>query len=507
MTPLGYAWLIQHLHLPEQSLAVTSQLGARLRTIQQPDGSIQHYYPPHYAPEPSLIGHLEFALKHNGVDLCLLRDIFHACGPTAIEAAIAARPTGKYARLLGFYYELTTGRALNPALAVGGNAIAALSAEDYLVSPTPRRNRRWRVLDNLLGDERFCPLVRRTPAIVTGMTSPLQVELQALIADFPPALLQRASDYLYLKETRSTYGIEREAMPSADRTRRFVALLRSAGEEPLATLLTEKELVRRQNLIVDPRYAVSAYRHNQNYVGEQRLDYSQRIHYVCPPPSFVPALMAGLAACADRTTGLHAIVRAALIAFSFVFIHPFEDGNGRLHRFLVHDLLHRDGFIPKDVMLPVSATLLRRLSDYDAALEHYSRPLLREWVSYELDEEGGLTVTNPESVEAYYRFPDLTRQVEYLLYTVALSIREDFAGELRFLRSYDTAREAVRTIVDIPDRRLDLLLRLLHQNQGRLSRTKRQQFAELTDAELIQIETAFAQAFPAGDQTRQWLPT
>jgi len=193
MTPLGYAWLIQHLHLPERSLAVTSQLGARLRTIQQPDGSIQHYYPPHYAPEPSLIGHLEFALKHNGVDLCLLRDIFHACGPTTIEAAIAARPTGKYARLLGFYYELTTGRALNPALAVGGNAIAALSAEDYLVSPTPRRNRRWRVLDNLLGDERFCPLVRRTPAIVTGMTSPLQVELQALIADFPPALLQRAS--------------------------------------------------------------------------------------------------------------------------------------------------------------------------------------------------------------------------------------------------------------------------------------------------------------------------
>lgn len=499
MAPLGYAWLIQHLQLRERSLAVTSQLGARLRTLQQPGGSLQQQYPPHYAPETSLSGHLEFALKHEGVNLSLLQDIFRACGPAPVEAVIHTHPTSKYSRLLGFYYELTTGQTLNPALAVGGNYVAALAAEDYVVAPRPQRHRRWRILDNLPGDARFCPLVRRTPAVVQNMAAPLQIELQALIDGFPPALSHRASDYLYLKETRSTYGIEHEVMPPADRTRRFVALLRAAGSGSLASLLTEPELVQRQHLIVDPRYAVNGYRNHQNYVGEQRPDYSQRIHYVCPPPSLVPALMAGLAACAERTAGLHPIVRAALIAFGLVFIHPFEDGNGRLHRFLIHDLLHRDGFIPAGVILPVSATMLRRLPEYDAALEYYSRPLMQEWVSYELDEEGRLTVTNPETVEAYYRFPDLTRQVEYLLVTVALSIREDFAGELRFLRGYDTAREAVRHIVDMPDRRLDLLLRLLHQNQGRLSRTKRPQFAELTEAEIRAIEAAFAEAFAIGD--------
>lgn len=57
----------------------------------------------------------------------------------------------------------------------------------------------------------------------------------------------------------------------------------------------------------------------------------------------------------------------------------------------------------------------------------------------------------------------------------------------------------VRHIVDMPDRRLDLLLRLLYQNQGRLSRTKRPQFAELTDAEIRAIEAAFAKAFAIGD--------
>jgi hypothetical protein len=82
-----------------------------------------------------------------------------------------------------------------------------------------------------------------------------------------------------------------------------------------------------------------------------------------------------------------------------------------------------------------------------------------------------------------------------LIRTVTLSIREDFVEELRFLRSYDSARAALREVVDLPDRRLDLLLRLLHQNGGRLAKSKRIQFSEITDAELGKIETAFAAAF------------
>jgi hypothetical protein len=49
--------------------------------------------------------------------------------------------------------------------------------------------------------------------------------------------------------------------------------------------------------------------------------------------------------------------------------------------------------------------------------------------------------------------------------------------------------------VEMPDRRLDLLLRLLHQNDGKLSKTKRAQFDELTDAELVGIQDAYAEAF------------
>lgn len=495
MSLLGYAWLINHFGLCKRPLAVESCLGTRLRTRQGADGSVQHEYPPQYEPEQSIAGHLEFAMKHEGVDLCTLRDVFLACGSTPVEEAIRARPTSRYTRLMGFFYELTTGCVLDPSLVVGGNYVEALQADKYWVSPIPKRNQRWRVTDNLLGDGRYCPTIRRTPELAEALAIPLQDELQGLVNDFPPELFQRASDYLYLKETRSTYGIEREAMPTGDRTQRFVALLRSAGEGALPDVLSEAELVKRQNLIVDPRYAVPSFRPNQNYVGEQRPDYSQRIHYACPPPQFVGSLMEGLANSAERSAGLPAIARAVVVAFGFVFIHPFEDGNGRLHRFLIHDVLHRDNFVSHGVMLPVSATMLRRMPDYDAALERYSRPLMMGWVAYNLDSEGTMMIINPDQVEGYYRFPDLTPQAEYLAKTVALSIREDFAEELRFLRGYDAARKNIREIIDMPDRNLDLLLRLLHQNGGKLAKAKRHKFAEVSDEELERIEKAFSESF------------
>lgn len=146
------------------------------------------------------------------------------------------------------------------------------------------------------------------------------------------------------------------------------------------------------------------------------------------------------------------------------------------------------------LMLPVSATMLRLIGEYDKALEGYSRWLL-VIADYEVDDEGRLTLLNPEQLRSYFQYPDLTRQSEYLAETVATTIREDVSEELRFLRNYDAARAAVLEALDLPDRRCDLLLQLLHQNKGKLSKSKREQFSEITDEELERIETAFMGAF------------
>lgn len=500
MSLLGYQWLVDHYDLPKQPLPVESVLGTRTSESIRPDGSVKRIYQSQYKPTgDDLAGHLEFALKHEGVHLAVLSDLFSRCGASPIEAMIEAKPTGRYARLVGFYYEWFTGLQLSISNNVGGNYIDALNSTHYWTADSGRRNPRWRVRDNLLGNAQYCPTVRRSTLLVEALDISLDVEIDGLIRDFPPELFARANEYLYLKETRSTYSIERESMPENMRRERFVTLLREAGEGALRDLLGEESLRQRQNLIVEPRYAAQGFRVDQSYVGEQRPDFSQRIHYICPPPDWVHSMMEGLSYGAENSAGLPPVVRAAMIAFGFVFIHPFDDGNGRLHRFLIHDVLHRGGLVKTGLMLPVSATMLRLIGDYDKALEDYSRPLMSERVEYTVDDDGRLTLSNPEQATSYFRYPDLTRQAEYLARTVVITIREDIAEELRFLRNYDKARIALQTVVDMPDRRCDNLLRCLHQNHGELSKTKRTHFSELSEDEIIQIETSFSEAFQMGE--------
>jgi hypothetical protein len=195
---------------------------------------------------------------------------------------------------------------------------------------------------------------------------------------------------------------------------------------------------------------------------------------------------------------LDPVVAAALVSFAFVFIHPFEDGNGRIHRYLIHYALERCGFTPSGVLFPVSAAILRRRPLYDHALEAFSRPL-QSVIDWEYSDANGLLVHG--DTRDLYRFFDATAQVEFLYDRVADTIREDFTDELDFLLLYDAALAAVSRIVDMPDRRAQFLVRLCLQNGGRLSRNKRGQFSELTDEEVAVMEAAIRQVMEAQRKT------
>ena len=113
---------------------------------------------------------------------------------------------------------------------------------------------------------------------------------------------------------------------------------------------------------------------------------------------------------------------------------------------------------------------------------------------YAVDDRGVLTLRNGAALELFWRYPDLTRQVEFLATVMGRAIKE-LPKELSYLRHYDAAKEEIRNIVDLPDQRLGSLLHWLDANGGHLSNNKRKQFSELTDDEVTRIEAAYAEAF------------
>ena len=90
-------------------------------------------------------------------------------------------------------------------------------------------------------------------------------------------------------------------------------------------------------------------------------------------------------------------------------MHPFDDGNGRLHRYLMHHILNAKGFSPENVIFPISALLYKNARLYDGMLENSSRRLL-PLVEYNLTSDGSMSVKN-DTVD-FNRHFDFTQIVE-----------------------------------------------------------------------------------------------
>jgi Fic family protein len=459
-------------------------------------GVTETFYPTRYGYGDTLGEHLEFALKYDGTNLGILAALFQAVAPCELEHYIATKPQGKNVRRLWFLYELLTGTKLDIDDLRTGNYVDLLDPNEYYTVSPAKQIRRQRINDNLLGDHRFCPTVRRTEELKRFETVNFPERCRAIVANYSPQLLKRAVAYLYTKETRSSFEIER-ITPNSTRTERFVSLLHSARSEDYCN---KSRLLELQHHIVDPRFQDADYRSTQNYVGESAFSQREKVHYVSPKPDDLSELMEGLINSHGRMSqsNIHASVHDTVVSYGFVFLHPFEDGNGRIHRFLIHNILARRGFTPSDMIFPVSASMLRNLGDYDLSLEAFSRPLL-EHVEYQLDDEGQMTVQN-DTVNLY-KYVDLTVQAESLFRFIEQTIETEWVDELSFLANYDKTKKAIQNITDIPDRKIDLFINVCVQNNGRLSKAKREsQFDFLSDHEIVLMEGAIQSVyFPSYD--------
>jgi len=486
-TPAGYAALVDAHDLAVPLPRTLSAISERHRVIEEAGWRI---LTPRHAPHADLEGHLTFALKYEGLDLAVLKSLFGAVDAREIEALVRGKPTGGYARRVWFLYEWLTGRRLDLPNADRGTYVSVIDPKRQwaIAGETSPRHR---VKNNLPGTPEFCPLVFRTRALEEFVTMNLSERAQEVIADVPRDLLARTAAFLLLKDSKSSYAIEGERAPQ-NRIQRWGRAIGEAGSKRLDL----EELLRLQRIVIeDARFVRLGLRQEGGFVGTHERDHGTPLpDHISARPVDLPLLIRGMI---DFERGpaqeLDAVIAAAILAFGFVYIHAFEDGNGRIHRYLIHHVLAQRTFNPPGVVFPVSAAILEKIDEYRRVLESYSRQLL-PLIEWEPTEKGNVKVLNDTA--DFYRFFDATPQAEFLYACVRKTIEEDLPNETEFLRRYDRFCSGVETIVDMPNRTLDLLFRFLHQNGGRLSKRAREvEFAEFTDQEAERIMELYGEVF------------
>lgn len=480
---LGYRRLIEVYQLGELKNYCWSYASPKWEKkslhFKEPDFTL-FLYPPSMHLSDNPFEHLEFALKHEGINLLILKRILELISENDLKNYILSRPMGKSSRILWYLYENFTKKNLVLPNLDRGSYIPLLDPKNYYCSKG-KRSTRHRILDNLLGNLDFAPIVRRTSRLNEFEKKRIDEVAYLLTESYDPHVLARAMRYLYTKETMSSWEIERER-PDNARLAKFVNLLHKADS---IGPLSEQTLVNLQKAIVDPRFASEKYRDFQNYVGEEPGMGQMILHFIAPRPCDVYDLMGGLLHTFNlmEKSSIEPVVAAAILAFGFVFIHPFEDGNGRMHRFLIHYALARLKFTPEGIVFPISAAIVRDTRRYDKILESFSKPLMEMITRYKLNDIGEMDVQ--QDTKDHYSYIDFTSIAEYLFECVEKTVTIDFKEELSFLINYDKIKLLCKEIVDMPDQKIDLFIKCIRQNGGTLSAKKRDShFKMLTSSEI-----------------------
>jgi fido (protein-threonine AMPylation protein) len=485
MTPIGYSYLIDTLKL--NVLPVARPAFANSSVNRRVDSDTRILFPPGVAVKNTLVGHLEFALRHEGVNLEVIDAVFEHVSPDDLISRLRETPTGEQIRRACFLWEWLTGNELNAGVVVKGGYVDLFPGDVYYTADQPTRAPNFRVRNNALGTPGFCPIVHRA-SIPQDPPLPelMRLAQSTLDAVEDPELYRRALAYMYLSETRGSYAIESET-PSSNKQERFVQLLKSAGEP---VKVTEEWLVKLQNVIVRDVYSQEAsYRTKQNWLEES----SGRLSFIPAPIADLSRVMRGWEAFVnDEKRCTDVLVKAACAAFGFVYLHPFMDGNGRLHRFLLQHVLARSALMAPETVIPISVVIEQNIPAYAAVLTAFSRPVTALW-NYRRGDPEPTILTEPGSRS--YRFFEADREVAFLHDMIKQAVLEEIPRELAWLQGYDLAFSKLDDELDLPQKDLSALIRMIHSNNGTLSAKRRKQYYHLPEKVLNHIEEVVRQAF------------
>jgi len=488
-TPAGYAALVERFELAVPLPPLLTAIAERHHPAPNLSWNL---LTPRHRPANTLEGQIVFALKWEGLDLGILTALFKVIGPHEITEIVRATPTGSFARRIWFLYEWLTGRELDVPDPGKVRVVSVVDPDQQVGLHKGTTSTRHKVIDNLPGTRRFCPMIRWTPALHQAVAKGLNARASEVIARTRKDVITRAAAFLLLSDSKSSFAIEGER-PSGIRAARWARAIGEAGVRPI----TIDELERLQRVVIgDARFVKLGLRTDGGFVGTHDRDTQEPVpDHISARPQDLRDLLDGIIEYDSRslTGGADPVSAAAAIAFGFLYVHPFADGNGRLHRWLIHHVLATAGYNPAGIVFPVSAAILRRIDEYRTVLESFSASVL-PLIEWRTTPNKNVDVLNDTA--NYYRYFDATAHAEFLSSCVAQTLEEDPPAEIRFLHAFDKFSSAVKEIVEMPDREIELLRSFLAQGDGLLStRAREKEFSALTDEEAARIEVLYQDFF------------
>jgi Fic family protein len=492
---VGYAALIQLLE--EQfkiTLPLPDLLAMATEKHQRYDQGSWKVFTIRHRPTDDLKSHLIFALKYEALDLYILKKLFEVARKDLVLKMLEDEPTSQYTRRTWFLYEWLLDEKLDVPDLNRGSYVEIVDASIQFTGLS-LNSTRHRVRNNLPGTPGFCPMIRKTEKLKNYIQKDLSKLIEKGLSKKDKNLIKRTAAFLLLKDSKASFAIEGEYPPTL-RARNWGKAIGQSGKTPLSI----EEIERLQDIVIGSKKLKNmGVRQEEGFIGEHdRKSFTPIPDHISAKAGDLPSLLEGLLETNSllQNSSYDPVLAAASIAFGFVFIHPLSDGNGRIHRYFIHHILTRMGYTKRGMIFPVSSAILDRIDEYQDILEHFSSPRV-DLIDWKATPDHNVKILN-ETIDLY-RYFDLTKQAEFLYECVEDTIEKIIPAELDYLEKYDRMTHFINDHSSLPDTKVDLLIKFLDQNSGKLSNKKKvKHFEELENEEINILEEGFEEIFING---------
>jgi Fic family protein len=487
---IGFSWLLNHFNL-NVSLRNLSCISDKRIASPRIQKGLWTIFDAQFNIDERAFSHLEFSIKHEELDLLVLKYILKSFAKEELTQNIQSTPKLILNKKIWFYYEFLLNDKLELDDLPIGRYDNLLDEKKYIVNKNPLKSQRHKINNNLLGTSKICPIITKTQKLEAYLHLNFSADVSNVMGKVSKSLVRRASSFLLLSDSRASFEIEGERA-TKNRIENWGKIINEAGKTPLS--INEIERLH-AILLEDSRFLKMGLRDDEVFLGDRDRDNF-------PIPEFIGARSEDLRALIEDWIELDSllthnqidpILHAVIIAFSFVYIHPLEDGNGRIHRYLIHHVLAQRNFYPKGLIFPISSVILDEIEKYRDILVSHTLPLM-SMIHWEATAFGNVKILNDTS--DLYRFFNCTKSCEFIYYSVEKTIKETLPNELNYLNAFDKTYGAINEIIQMPDNKIKSLITFILQNSGKLSKKKKEKYYEkLTEQELLEIENIVEEYF------------